>query len=58
MNKRIKILTIVIILLGLVYGQRTIIHAGTLLDGKSKRVLKKIHKRVKILIKKSLMLGY
>ena len=40
MNKRIKILTIVIILLGLVYGQRTIIHAGTLLDGKSKRVLK------------------
>ena len=41
MNKRIRILTIAIIFLGLVYGQRTIIHAGNLLDGKSKRVLKK-----------------
>ena len=41
MNRKILIFTIINLIVGFVYGQQTIIHAGTLIDGKSKKSIEK-----------------
>ena len=58
MNRKIIIFTIINLIAGFAYGQQTIIHAGTLIDGKSKKVLKKQSIIIEDGIIKSVKKGY